>query len=134
MATILLVEDNEMNRDMLSRRLERRGYAVIVAVDGEDGVARAKADHPDLVVMDMSLPGIDGWEATRQLKAASETSAIPVLALTAHAMAGDRERAFEAGCDDFDTKPVDLPRLLEKIAALLPPRGHPRTPGPDGPS
>ena len=120
MATILLVEDNEMNRDMLSRRLERRGYDVIVAIDGEDGVARAKADHPDLVVMDMSLPGIDGWEATRQLKAATETSAIPVLALTAHAMAGDRERAFDAGCDDFDTKPVDLPRLLEKIAALLP--------------
>ncbi|MDQ1518149.1 MAG: two-component system, cell cycle response regulator DivK [Actinomycetota bacterium] len=120
MATILLVEDNEMNRDMLSRRLERRGYEVIVAVDGEDGVARAAADRPDLVVMDMSLPGIDGWEATRQLKAAPETSAIPVLALTAHAMAGDRELAFQAGCDDFDTKPVDLPRLLEKIAALLP--------------
>jgi two-component system cell cycle response regulator DivK len=120
MATILLVEDNEMNRDMLSRRLVRRGYDVIVAVDGEDGVARARADHPDLVVMDMSLPGIDGWEATRQLKAAPETSAIPVLALTAHAMAGDRERAFDAGCDDFDTKPVDLPRLLGKIAALLP--------------
>jgi two-component system cell cycle response regulator DivK len=119
-ATILLVEDNEMNRDMLSRRLERRGYAVIMAVDGEDGVARATADRPDLVVMDMSLPGIDGWEATRQLKAAPETSAIPVLALTAHAMAGDRERAFQAGCDDFDTKPVDLPRLLDKIAALLP--------------
>jgi CheY-like chemotaxis protein len=120
MATILLVEDNEMNRDMLSRRLERRGDEVIVAVDGEDGVVRAAADRPDLVVMDMSLPGIDGWEATRQLKAAPETSAIPVLALTAHAMAGDRERAFQAGCDDFDTKPVDLPRLLEKIAALLP--------------
>jgi len=120
MATILLVEDNEMNRDMLSRRLERRGYDVIVAVDGEDGVARAAADRPDLVVMDMSLPGIDGWEATRQLKAAAETSAIPVLALTAHAMAGDRERAVAAGCDEFDTKPVDFPRLLEKIAALLP--------------
>jgi two-component system cell cycle response regulator DivK len=118
--TILLVEDNEMNRDMLSRRLQRKGFEVIVAVDGEDGVARAAADRPDLVVMDMSLPGIDGWEATRQLKAAPETSGIPVLALTAHAMAGDRERAFEAGCDDFDTKPVDLPRLLEKIAALLP--------------
>jgi CheY-like chemotaxis protein len=123
MATILLVEDNEMNRDMLSRRLERRGYDVIVAVDGEDGVARAAADRPDLVVMDMSLPGIDGWEATRQLKAAAETGAIPVLALTAHAMAGDRERAFQAGCDDFDTKPIDLPRLLEKIDALL--RGGP---------
>src|SRR5919197_6514932 len=119
MAKILLVEDNEMNRDMLSRRLERRGYEVIVAVDGEDGVARAKADGPDLVVMDLSLPGIDGWEATRQLKAADETKAIPVLALTAHAMAGDREKALEAGCDDFDTKPVDLPRLVDKIDALL---------------
>jgi two-component system cell cycle response regulator DivK len=118
-AKILLVEDNEMNRDMLSRRLERRGYEVIVAVDGEEGVARAKADVPDLVVMDLSLPGIDGWEATRQLKAADETRAIPVLALTAHAMAGDREKALEAGCDDFDTKPVDLPRLVDKIEGLL---------------
>ena len=119
MARILLVEDNEMNRDMLSRRLERRGYEVICAVDGEEGVARAKDDAPDVVVMDLSLPGIDGWEATRQLKAAEETRAIPVLALTAHAMAGDRERALEAGCDDFDTKPVDLPRLVDKIEALL---------------
>jgi CheY-like chemotaxis protein len=119
MARILLVEDNEMNRDMLSRRLERRGYEVIVAVDGEEGVARAKADAPDLVLMDLSLPGIDGWEATRQLKAADETRSIPVLALTAHAMAGDREKALEVGCDDFDTKPVDLPRLVEKIEALL---------------
>jgi CheY-like chemotaxis protein len=119
MARILLVEDNEMNRDMLSRRLERRGYEVIVAVDGEEGVARAKADTPDVIVMDLSLPGIDGWEATRQLKAATETRAIPVLALTAHAMAGDREKALEAGCDDFDTKPVDLPRLVEKLEALL---------------
>ena len=119
MARILLVEDNEMNRDMLSRRLERRGYEVIVAVDGEEGVARAKADMPDVIVMDLSLPGIDGWEATRQLKAATETRAIPVLALTAHAMAGDREKALEAGCDDFDTKPVDLPRLVEKLEALL---------------
>jgi CheY-like chemotaxis protein len=119
MARILLVEDNEMNRDMLSRRLERRGYEVIVAVDGEEGVARAKADAPDLVVMDLSLPGIDGWEATRQLKAAEETRSIPVLALTAHAMAGDREKALAAGCDDFDTKPVDLPRLVDKIDALL---------------
>ena len=119
MARILLVEDNEMNRDMLSRRLERRGYEVIVAVDGEEGVARAKADTPDLVVMDLSLPGIDGWEATRQLKAAEETRAIPVLALTAHAMAGDREKALDAGCDDFDTKPVDLPRLVGKIEGLL---------------
>jgi len=119
MATILLVEDNEMNRDMLSRRLERRGYAVIVAVDGEDGVARAAADRPDLVVMDMSLPGIDGWEVTRQLKADPATRAIPVIALTAHAMAGDREQALAAGCDDFDIKPIDLDRLLGKIEALL---------------
>ena len=119
MARILLVEDNEMNRDMLSRRLERRGYEVIVAVDGEEGVARAKVDAPDIVLMDLSLPGIDGWEATRQLKAAEETRAIPVLALTAHAMAGDREKALEAGCDDFDTKPIDLPRLVDKIDALL---------------
>jgi two-component system, cell cycle response regulator DivK len=119
MAKILLVEDNEMNRDMLSRRLERRGYEVIVAVDGEQGVARAKADTPDLVVMDLSLPGIDGWEATRQLKVAAETRAIPVLALTAHAMAGDREKALAAGCDDFDTKPVDLPRLVGKLERLL---------------
>jgi len=119
MTRILLVEDNEMNRDMLSRRLERRGYEVIVAVDGEEGVARAKVDAPDLVLMDLSLPGIDGWEATRQIKAADETRAIPVLALTAHAMAGDREKALEAGCDDFDTKPVDLPRLVDKIEGLL---------------
>ena len=119
MAKILLVEDNEMNRDMLSRRLERRGYEVIVAVDGEEGVARAKADAPDLVVMDLSLPGIDGWEATRQLKATEETRGIPVLALTAHAMAGDRDKALAAGCDDFDTKPVDLPRLVGKVERLL---------------
>ncbi len=119
MARILLVEDNEMNRDMLSRRLERRGYEVIVAVDGEEGVARAKVEAPDIVLMDLSLPGIDGWEATRQIKAAEETRAIPVLALTAHAMAGDREKALEAGCDDFDTKPIDLPRLVDKIDALL---------------
>jgi CheY-like chemotaxis protein len=119
MARILLVEDNEMNRDMLSRRLERRGFEVIVAVDGEEGVARAKTDAPDVIVMDLSLPGIDGWEATRQLKAATETRAIPVLALTAHAMAGDREKALDAGCDDFDTKPVDLPRLVAKLEALL---------------
>jgi two-component system cell cycle response regulator DivK len=118
-AKILLVEDNEMNRDMLSRRLGRRGYDVIVAVNGEEGVARAKADAPDLIVMDLSLPGIDGWEATRRLKAATETRAIPVLALTAHAMAGDREKALAAGCDDFDTKPVDLPRLVSKVEALL---------------
>jgi CheY-like chemotaxis protein len=119
MARILLVEDNEMNRDMLSRRLERRGFEVIVAVDGEDGVARAKAEAPDVILMDLSLPGIDGWEATRQLKADDGTRRIPVLALTAHAMAGDRERALAAGCDDFDTKPVDLPRLVSKLEGLL---------------
>jgi CheY-like chemotaxis protein len=119
MAKILLVEDNEMNRDMLSRRLERRGYEVIVAVDGEDGVARARAEAPDLILMDMSLPVLDGWEATRQLKAAPETKSIPVVALTAHAMAGDREKALDAGCDDFDTKPIDLPRLLGKLESLL---------------
>jgi len=119
MAKILLVEDNEMNRDMLSRRLARRGYEVTVALDGEQGVAMAKAEAPALILMDMSLPGIDGWEATRLLKAAPETQRIPVIALTAHAMAGDREKAIAAGCDDFDTKPVDLTRLLEKIESLL---------------
>ena len=119
MAKILLVEDNEMNRDMLSRRLEKRGYEVVIAVDGQQGVARAHAEAPALIVMDMSLPVLDGWEATRQLKSAPATRAIPVIALTAHAMAGDRERAMEAGADDFDTKPVELPRLLEKIEVLL---------------
>ena len=119
MSTILLVEDNEMNRDMLSRRLERRGYTVILAVDGQEGVDRAAAEQPDLVIMDMSLPVLDGWEATKALKAAASTAAIPVIALTAHAMAGDRERAIDTGCDDFDTKPVDFPRLLAKIEALL---------------
>jgi CheY-like chemotaxis protein len=119
MARILLVEDNEMNRDMLSRRLIRRGYEVALALDGEQGLAMARTEAPALILMDMSLPGMDGWEATRQLKAASETSAIPVIALTAHAMAGDREKAIAAGCDDFDTKPVDLERLLQKIEALL---------------
>jgi two-component system cell cycle response regulator DivK len=119
MPKILLVEDNEMNRDMLSRRLLRRGYEVAVALDGEQGVAMARTEPPALILMDMSLPGMDGWEATRQLKAAPETSAIPIIALTAHAMAGDREKAVAAGCDDFDTKPVDLSRLVEKIEALL---------------
>jgi len=123
MPTILLVEDNEMNRDMLSRRLVKRGYDVALAVDGEQGVAMARAAPPALILMDMSLPGIDGWEATRQLKAAPETRGIPVIALTAHAMAGDREKALAAGCDDFDTKPVELTRLLEKIEALLARRG-----------
>ncbi len=121
MAKILLVEDNEMNRDMLSRRLVRRGYDVAIAVDGEQGVAMARSEAPALILMDMSLPGLDGWEATRRIKAAPETRGIPVIALTAHAMSGDREKAMAAGCDDFDTKPVDLARLLEKIEALLGP-------------
>jgi CheY-like chemotaxis protein len=119
MVKILLVEDNEMNRDMLSRRLAKRGYEVVVAVDGEQGVAVARAEAPQLVLMDMSLPVLDGWEATRQLKAAPETRDVPIIALTAHAMSGDREKAMEAGADDFDTKPVELTRLLEKIEALL---------------
>jgi len=119
MAKILLVEDNEMNRDMLSRRLQRRGHEVVVATDGEQGVAMARAESPALVLMDMSLPGIDGWEATRRLKADAATRATPVIALTAHAMAGDREKCLAAGCDDFDTKPVDFERLLGKIQALL---------------
>jgi two-component system cell cycle response regulator DivK len=123
MAKILLVEDNEMNRDMLSRRLERRGYQVIMAEDGAGGVAKAKSDSPDLILMDMSLPVMDGWEATRQLKAAVETKTIPVIALTAHAMAGDEERAIAAGCNDYETKPVDLPRLLLKMEALLQSKG-----------
>jgi CheY-like chemotaxis protein len=119
MAKILLVEDNEMNRDMLARRLERRGYTIVMAVDGGEGVARAREDHPDLILMDMSLPVLDGWEATRQLKADEATQAIPVIALTAHAMSGDKEKALAAGCDDYDTKPIELPRLLEKIETLL---------------
>jgi len=119
MARILLVEDNEMNRDMLSRRLARRGHEILCAVDGVEGVARASADRPDLILMDMSLPVLDGWEATRRIKADPATAKIPVIALTAHAMAGDREQALGAGCDDYDTKPIELDRLLEKIQALL---------------
>jgi two-component system cell cycle response regulator DivK len=119
MTALLLVEDNEMNRDMLSRRLARRGYEVLIAVDGEEGVALATQHRPALILMDVSLPGIDGWEATRRLKASPGTCAIPVIALTAHAMASDRDAAFAAGCDDFDTKPVDLARLISKIAALI---------------
>jgi two-component system, cell cycle response regulator DivK len=119
MAKILIVEDNEMNRDMLSRRLIRRGYEIVMAVDGEEGIAAAKSENPDLVLMDMSLPVVDGWEATRRLKADAGTRGIPVIGLTAHAMAGDREKVIEAGCDDYDTKPVELPRLLQKIEALL---------------
>ena len=121
MARILLVEDNELNRDMLSRRLARRGHQVVEATDGEAALALAASERPDLILMDMSLPVLDGWEATRRLKAAPATRPIPVIALTAHAMAADRERSLEAGCDDFDTKPVDLERLLGKIARLLPP-------------
>ncbi len=119
MTKILLVEDNQMNRDMLSRRLARKGYEVVIAIDGQQGVDMARSETPDLILMDMSLPVLDGWEATRQLKGAPETQAIPVIALTAHAMAGDREKAVEAGCNDYDTKPIELPRLLEKIEALL---------------
>ncbi len=119
MAKILLVEDNEMNRDMLSRRLQRKGYDVVIAMDGEQGVAMARSELPNLILMDMSLPVLDGWEATRAIKATAEIAAVPVIALTAHAMAGDQEKCFAAGCDDYDTKPVDLPRLLAKIEALL---------------
>lgn len=119
MAKILLVEDNELNRDMLMRRLERRGYAVVVAVDGQQGIDLAQSDPPEVILMDLSLPGVDGWEATRRLKTDPVTATIPVIALSAHAMAGDRERALAAGCDDYDTKPVELPRLLGKIEALL---------------
>jgi two-component system cell cycle response regulator DivK len=119
MPKILLVEDNEMNRDMLSRRLMRKDFEVVLAVDGQDGVNLAQSEMPDLILMDMSLPVLDGWEATRQLKAGAATGHIPIIALTAHAMSSDRDKALEAGCDDYDTKPVDLPRLLSKIEALL---------------
>lgn len=119
MAKILLVEDNEMNRDMLSRRLIRNGHEVSIAIDGQQGVDMALSLLPDLILMDLSLPVIDGWEATRRVRSNDATRAIPVIALTAHAMAGDREKAMEAGCDDYDTKPVEISRLLGKIAALL---------------
>ncbi len=119
MPKILLVEDNEMNRDMLSRRLERRGMEVLIAVDGAQGVEMAMAEEPDLILMDMSLPVLDGWAATRQLKANNTTQAIPIIALTAHAMAGDQEKCMDAGCNDYDTKPVEFARLLSKIQALL---------------
>lgn len=118
MTKILLVEDNEDNRDMLSRRLERKDYVVCLAVDGQEGVDKAVAEIPDLILMDMSLPVMDGWQATKTLKNNPDTAGIPVIALTAHAMSSDREKALEAGCDDYDTKPVDFPRLLEKIAKL----------------
>ncbi|GAB4198147.1 MAG: response regulator [Coleofasciculaceae cyanobacterium] len=119
MSKILLVEDNEMNRDMLSRRLQRRGHEVLIALDGVQGVELARLQQPDLILMDMSLPVMDGWEATQKLKAAPETNGIPIIALTAHAMAGDREKCLEVGCDDYDTKPVEFSRLLGKIQALL---------------
>jgi two-component system, cell cycle response regulator DivK len=121
-ARILLVEDNEMNRDMLSRRLLRNGYEVVLATDGQQGLDMALSERPDLILMDMSLPVIDGWEATRRIKANGATRQIPVIALTAHAMAGDREKALEVGCDDYDTKPVEMSRLVGKIAALLKPK------------
>ncbi|HEY8124167.1 MAG TPA: response regulator [Methylocystis sp.] len=119
MVKILLVEDNEMNRDMLSRRLRRNGYEVVIAIDGQQGVEMASAESPDLILMDMSLPVIDGWEAARRVRENEATRKIPVIALTAHAMAGDREKAIEAGCDDYDTKPVEITRLLGKITALI---------------
>jgi two-component system cell cycle response regulator DivK len=122
MPKILLVEDNEMNRNMLSRRLVRRGYEVVIAMDGRQGTEMAISERPDLIIMDMTLPVMDGWEATRRVKGNDVTRQIPVIALTAHAMAGDREKAMEVGCDDYDTKPVELPRLLGKIAALLLPK------------
>jgi CheY-like chemotaxis protein len=119
MARILLVEDNEMNRDMLSRRLERKGHAVVIAVDGQQAIDLAASEKPDLILMDMSLPVVDGWEATRRLKAGGQTKQIPIIALTAHAMPEDERKAREAGCNDYDTKPIELPRLLEKIEAML---------------
>jgi len=122
MATILLVEDNELNRDMLSRRLQRKGFGVVCAVDGEEAVAKAAGELPALILMDMNIPLIDGWEATRQIKASAETAGIPIIALTAHAMSGDREKALAAGCDEYETKPVEFARLLEKIDGFLGPR------------
>lgn len=119
MPRVLLVEDNEMNRDMLSRRLMRNGYEVLIAIDGQQGIDMAMIERPDLILMDMSLPVVDGWEATRRIKAEGTTRAIPVIALTAHAMAGDREKALAVGCDDYDTKPVEITRLLAKMAVLL---------------
>jgi CheY-like chemotaxis protein len=120
MPKILLVEDNEMNRDMLSRRLQRKGFEIVLAVDGAEGVAQAKAAKPDLILMDVSLPVLDGLQATAQIKADPDCKGIPIIALTAHAMADDRQKALAAGCDEYDTKPIDLPRLLEKIGKLLP--------------
>ena len=119
MPKILLVEDNEMNRDMLSRRLMRKGFEIVMAEDGQEGVDKATSESPDLILLDMSLPVMDGWQAAQQLKSRTETRDIPIIALTAHAMAGDREKAIEAGCDDYDTKPIDMARLLEKIQSML---------------
>ena len=127
MSKILLIEDNEMNRDMLSRRLQRKGFEVALAVDGQQGIDAVRQDRPDLIIMDMSLPVLDGWEATRQLKADPETRDIPIIGLSAHAMAGDREKAMNAGCDDYDTKPVELPRLLDKIRRWLDSSAGPAT-------
>ena len=122
MAKILIVEDNELNRDMLSRRLIRRGYEIVMAVDGGEGLAKADSEKPDLILLDMSLPIMDGWQVARTLKASEKLRVIPVIALTSHAMSGDREQALEAGCDDYDTKPIEMPRLLEKIEKLLKPK------------
>lgn len=122
MPKVLLVEDNEMNRDMLSRRLQKRGFEVVLAIDGGEGVAKALSEAPDLILMDMSLPVLDGWEATRRIRETETTARIPIIALTAHAMSDDREKALSAGCDDFDTKPIELPRLMEKIEKALGPR------------
>jgi CheY-like chemotaxis protein len=119
MTKVLLIEDNEMNRDMLSRRLIRRGFEVIFAVDGQQGIDLARSQRPDIILMDMSLPVIDGWEATRRVKSDDATRGVPVIGLTAHAMSGDREKAIEAGCDDYDTKPVEFDRLIGKIERLL---------------
>lgn len=125
MPKILLIEDDEMSQDMLSRRLDRRGYQVVCAANGEQGVALAQSERPDLILMDLSLPVLDGWEATRRLKADPATQAIPVIALTAHAMVDDQAKALAAGCDDYDVKPVDFPRLLAKVALFIPPEGTP---------
>ncbi|GGE48807.1 response regulator [Actibacterium pelagium] len=119
MSRILLVEDNELNRDMLSRRLKKRGFEIEIAIDGQQGIDMARAGNPKLILLDMSLPVVDGWDAARTLKSGDDTKDIPIIALTAHAMAGDREKALEAGCDDYDTKPVELPRLLEKISKWI---------------
>ena len=123
MTNVLLIEDNEMNRDMLSRRLTKRGYTVVMAIDGQQGIDMSVSEKPDIILLDMSLPVVDGWEAAQQIKANPVSAGVPLIALTAHAMASDRERAMSAGCDDFDTKPVELPRLLGKMETLLKAKG-----------